>query len=122
MVLFCSDPHIPPETSRENALSEFISYLFAILVVGPLQAEVSERLQGVPSTEIVDAGRACIAAEAPRLLQRAQSDWGWAAANVVGISVGLVDPVSLLAGQNSDCDRLVQVLSQSSGSDGDHEA
>jgi hypothetical protein len=122
MVLFCSDPHIPPETSRENAVSEFISYLFAILVVGPLQAEVSERLQGVPSTEIVQAGRACIAAEAPRLLQRAQGDWGWAAASVVGISVGLVDPVSLLAGQNSDCDRLVQVLSQSSGSDGDHEA
>ncbi len=46
-------------------MSEFLSYLFAILVVGPLQAEVSERLQGVPSAEIVQAGRACIATEAP---------------------------------------------------------
>lgn len=25
MVLFCSDPHISPETSPENAVSEFIS-------------------------------------------------------------------------------------------------
>ncbi|MDX0521803.1 hypothetical protein [Sinorhizobium medicae] len=103
-------------------MSELISYLFAILVVGPLQAEISERLQGVPSTEIVQAGHACIAAEAPRLLQRAQEDWGWAAANAVGISVGLVDPASLLAGQNADCERLVQVLSQGGGANGDGEA
>ncbi|MEY9101440.1 hypothetical protein ABIA24_004413 [Sinorhizobium fredii] len=94
-------------------MSEFLSYLFAILVVGPLQAEVSERLQGVPSAaEIVEAGRACIATEAPRLLQRAQEDWAWAAANAVGVGVGVVDPVSLLLGQNADCNRLVQVLSQ----------
>ncbi|MBP2236582.1 hypothetical protein J2Z31_003096 [Sinorhizobium kostiense] len=93
-------------------MSEFLSYLFAILVVGPLQAEVSERLQGVPSPEIVEAGRACIATEAPRLLERAQEDWAWAAANAVGVGVGVVDPVSLLSGQNADCNRLVQVLSQ----------
>lgn len=95
-------------------MSEFVSYLFAILVVGPLQAEVAERLEGVPSTEIVEAGRACIAAEAPGLLQRAQEDWGWAVANAVGIGIGMVDPVTLLTAKNPDCDRLVQVLSQSS--------
>jgi hypothetical protein len=94
-------------------VSEFLSYLFAVLVVGPLQSEISERLQGVPSTEIVQAGRACIATEAPRLLQRAQEDWVWAAANAVGVGAGVVDPVSLLSGQNPDCERLVQVLSQS---------
>ncbi|RVH41047.1 hypothetical protein [Sinorhizobium meliloti] len=94
-------------------MSEFLSYLFTLLVVGPLQAEISERLQDVPSTEIVQAGHACIAAEAPRLLQRAQEDWSWAAANAVGVGVGVVDPVSLLSGQNPDCERLVQVLTQS---------
>lgn len=102
-----------PATNRENVVSEFISYLFAILVVGPLQAEVSERLRGVPSAEIVQAGRACIAMEAPKLLQRAQEDWAWAAANAIGVGVGVVDPVTLLTGQNADCGRLVQVLSQS---------
>ncbi|HEX5935951.1 MAG TPA: hypothetical protein VFY63_17460 [Pseudorhizobium sp.] len=92
-------------------MSEFISYLFAILVVGPLQAEVSERLQGVPSTEIVEAGRTCISEEAPRLLQRAQDDWAWAAANAIGVGVGLVDPLTLLDGQSQECNRVFQALS-----------
>ncbi len=95
----------------ENVLSEFISYLFAILVVSPLQAEVSERLQGVPSAEIVQTARACIATEAPELVQRAREDWRWAPANAIGVGVGMVDPVTLLTGQISDRDRLVQVLS-----------
>nr|CAD6437008.1 hypothetical protein REQ54_04176 [Rhizobium sp. Q54] len=100
-------------------MSEFISYLFAILVVTPLQAEVSERLQGVPSAEIVQAGRACIAEEAPRLLLRAQDDWAWAAANAIGIGVGLVDPLSLLEGESQQCNRVLGALL---GADQDEEA
>lgn len=75
-------------------MSEFISYLFAILVVGPLQSEVSQRLRDLRPTEIVEAGRACIAAEAPNLLQRAQEDWAWAAANVIGVGVGVLEWLS----------------------------
>ncbi|WP_028035474.1 hypothetical protein [Chelativorans sp. J32] len=100
-------------------MSEFMSYLFAILVVGPLQADVSERLQGVASDEIVEAGRACIADEAPRLLQRAQEDWAWAAANAIGVGVGVVDPINLLAGQNADCKRLARVMTQSGEDNGE---
>jgi hypothetical protein len=99
-------------------MSEFISYLFAILVVGPLQAEVSERLQGVSSAEIVQAGRACISEEAPRLLQRAQDDWGWAAANAIGVAVGLVDPLTLLEGESQQCNRAFRALS-GAGQDGE---
>ncbi|MCF6371148.1 hypothetical protein [Rhizobium halophilum] len=95
-------------------MSEFISYLFAILVVGPLQAEVSERLQGVSSAEIVQAGRACISEEAPRLLQRAQADWAWAAANAIGVGVGLVDPLTLLEGESQQCNRAFHALSGAS--------
>ncbi|TCV67356.1 hypothetical protein EDE09_11315 [Neorhizobium sp. S3-V5DH] len=75
----------------ESVLSEFISYLFAILVVSPLQAEVWERWQGVSSAEIVQVGRARIATEAPELLQRAREDSRWAATNSIG--VGIVNPV-----------------------------
>lgn len=99
-------------------MSEFISYLFAILVVGPLQAEVSERLQGVSSAEIVQAGRACISEEAPRLLQRAQDDWAWAAANAIGVGVGLVDPLTLLESESQQCSRALRVLS-GAGQDGE---
>ncbi len=91
-------------------MSEFFTYLFAIFVVSPLQAEVSERLQGVNSQEIVQAGKACISVEGPQLLQHAQENWGWAVANALGVSAGLVDPVTLLPEGNENCRRLVRVL------------
>ncbi len=100
-------------------MPEFISYLFAMLVVGPLQAEVSERLLGIPSADVVQAGRACISQEAPQLLQRAQDDWAWAAANAVGVGVGAVDPLSLLAGQSQECNLLFQVLSNGDAGEGE---
>ena len=96
-------------------MSEFISYLFAIFVVTPLQAEISERLQGVPSTEIVEAGRTCMAVEGPGLLQYAQDNWGWAAANALGVGAGLVDPVTLLPQGNENCRKVVQALTAEQG-------
>lgn len=84
-------------------MSDFISTLFAIFVVTPLQTELLERLQAMPSAELIQAGRACIAAEGPRLLQMAQDNWGWAAAQALGVTTGFVDPATLLSTQNSDC-------------------
>ncbi|OLP57026.1 hypothetical protein BJF92_21195 [Rhizobium rhizosphaerae] len=93
-------------------MSDFISMLFAIFVVNPLQAEVSDRLRGVAVNELIGAGRACIAAEGPRLLERAQANWGWAAANAIGVSFGMVDPATLLSGDNADCRRVLPLLRQ----------
>lgn len=91
-------------------MSDFISYLFAIFVVTPLQAEISERLQGVPSQEIVQAGRNCISVEGPKMLQYAQDNWGWAAANAIGVAAGLVDPVTLLPEGNENCRLVMRAL------------
>jgi hypothetical protein len=91
-------------------VTDFFSYLFAILVVTPLQAELSERLEAMPSRELVQAGQACITEESPRLLQRAQNDWGWALANAIGVGVGFVDPVSLLPATNRNCVVVVEAL------------
>ncbi len=93
-------------------MSEFISFLFAIFVLNPLQADLSERLQGVPATDIVQSGQACIAVEGPRLLQRAQDNWGWAASHAIGVSLGYVEPVSILSGDNEHCNRIVGLLKQ----------
>ncbi|MGF9562325.1 hypothetical protein [Neorhizobium sp. JUb45] len=86
-------------------MSDFISYLFAIFVVTPLQAELSDRL---PTPELMDAARTCITSEGPRLLQMAQDNWGWAAANGLGVAFGMVDPVTLLSNEDENC-RLVRV-------------
>jgi len=91
-------------------LSDFISYLFAIFILTPLEVEISERLGGARSAEIVAAGKACIVAEGPNLLQRAQDDWAWAASNGLGVLTGLIDPVKLLPQANQNCRRVVQVL------------
>jgi hypothetical protein len=96
--------------NQENRVSEFISYLFAIFVMTPLQAEISDRLQGVAPQEIVQAGRTCLSVEGPRLLEHAQQNWGWAAANALGVSAGLVDPVTLLPEGNDNCRRVIQAL------------
>ncbi|SES16859.1 hypothetical protein [Rhizobium sp. NFR03] len=98
-------------------MSDFISYLFAIFVVTPLQAELTDRLQGMPSAELIQAGRACISAEGPRLLQMAQENWGWAAANALGVSAGLVDPVTLLSTQNDHCGLVRNALMNAPGED-----
>ncbi|CZT34498.1 hypothetical protein [Rhizobium sp. 9140] len=98
-------------------MSDFISYLFAIFVVTPLQAELTDRLQGMPSAELIQAGRACISAEGPRLLQMAHENWGWAAANALGVSAGLVDPVTLLSTQNGHCGLVRNALMNEAGED-----
>lgn len=95
-------------------MSDFISYLFAIFVLNPLQADLSERLQGVAAADIAQAGRACISAEGPRLLQQAQDNWGWAASHAIGVSFGMIDPVSMLLSENENCRRISQRLKQNS--------
>jgi hypothetical protein len=97
-------------SSREISLSGFISYLFAMLVVTPLQAELSQRLQGMPSQELVEAGKACIAVEGPGLLRYAQDNWSWAAVNAIGVGVGMVDPITLLPQGNENCRLVIQSL------------
>lgn len=91
-------------------MSDFIAYLFAIFVVNPLQADISERLQGVAAADLVQSGRACVSAEGPRLLQQAQENWGWAASHAIGVSFGMVDPVSLLSADNAHCGRIIGML------------
>lgn len=88
-------------------MSDFISYLFAIFVVTPLQAELSDRL---PSPELMDAARSCVTSEGPRLLEMAEQNWGWAAANAIGVGFGMVDPVTLLSPENADCAKVIRVL------------
>ncbi|OLP62483.1 hypothetical protein BJF93_22650 [Xaviernesmea oryzae] len=96
-------------------MSEFIATLFALFVLNPLQAEIGDRLQGMAAGDVIGAGRACVAAEGPRLLERAQANWGWAAAHAIGVSFGVVDPINLLTGDNADCRRVLALLKQGDG-------
>jgi len=93
-------------------MTDFIAYLFSMFVIVPLQAEIADSLKGLPSADMVAAARNCLAVAGPQLLERAQNEWGWVAANLVGVNIGLVEPAQLLSGLNGDCDRVVGLLGE----------
>lgn len=102
-------------------ISDIAAWLFALFVIDPLQAEMRERLEGanVPVAAIQQS-RQCIASHAPRLLQRAGEEPGWAVATAVGVAVGWTAPVQLLDTKDPNCSVLIRSLQ--SGNDQEVEA
>ncbi|MBB5577049.1 hypothetical protein [Rhizobium paranaense] len=93
--------------------SEIIASIFSMLIIEPLQAGIAERVAAAKApTEIVRASQDCLAAEAPRLLDRATNDMGWAVSNAVSVSFGWSSPLDLLDTSAPGCAALVNVLKQ----------
>ncbi len=93
-------------------ISDFIGWIFAVLVVDPLQAQVQEQVERAGlSVEIVSQSRACVTSQAPQLVERAAGDYGWAAATVVNLAIGRTAPAELLDNRDPQCAALVSVLS-----------
>ncbi|MGD9481103.1 hypothetical protein [Shinella sp. G-2] len=93
--------------------SEIVAAIFSMFFIEPLQAEIAERVAAAKApTEIVRASQDCLAAEAPRLLDRATRDMGWAVSNAVSVSLGWSDPFDLLDRSAPGCAALVTTLKQ----------
>jgi hypothetical protein len=93
-------------------MTELLTHLFTAFVFSPLQAELAEKLSALPSKEKTAAAENCLRTAGPMLLERAQSQWGWVAANVIGINLGLMESTQVLSGLNADCDRVVGLLGE----------
>lgn len=93
-------------------MTELLTHLFTAFVFSPLQAELAEKLSALPSQEMAAAAGNCLRTAGPMLLERAQSEWGWVATNVIGINLGLMDSTQLLSGLSADCDRVVGLLAK----------
>lgn len=96
--------------------SEFVSSLVASVVVEPFQLEIQEKLQQarVPAA-IIQQSQTCIASQAPKLLERAANEWGWAAMTLVTVSTGITAPADLLDQQDPACVSLVESLKGEEG-------
>ncbi len=93
-------------------ISDFIGWIFALLVVDPLQAQFQEQIErGRLPVEIVQQSQACLTSQGPHLFERAAGDYGWAAATVVNIAIGHTAPAELLDSRDPQCAALVSVLS-----------
>jgi hypothetical protein len=92
-------------------ISDIAAWLLALFVIDPLQAELRERLDtaNVPVAE-VQQSRQCVASHAPRLLQRAGDEPGWAVTTVVGVATGWTAPVQLLDANDPNCSALIRIL------------
>jgi hypothetical protein len=92
-------------------ISNFIGWIFALLVVDPLQAEIQQQAERARlPVEIVRQSQACLTSQGPKLIERAAGDYGWAAATVVSIAIGHTAPAELLDGSDPQCAALVGAL------------
>ncbi|MBB3963041.1 MULTISPECIES: hypothetical protein [Rhizobium] len=98
-------------------MSEFISYLFMLLVVAPLQSAITDNLKEAGAqAEVIQVGQACLNAAVPQLVKQAQGDYVWAASTAAGVMFGYIPPTNLLTGKSPECDRLVSLLGDKGGS------
>ncbi|ARQ13758.1 hypothetical protein NXC12_PE00157 (plasmid) [Rhizobium etli] len=99
--------------------SEIVASIFSMLLIEPLQAEVAARVAAAKApTEIARASQECLTTQAPRLLERATTEVGWAASHALGITVGWKDPIDLLDKGAPGCAQLIGALKETPG-DGD---
>jgi hypothetical protein len=92
-------------------ISDIAAWLFALFIIDPLQTEMRERFDAarVP-VEQIQQSRQCIASQAPRLLQRAGEEPGWAVATAIGVGIGWTSPVQLLDAGDPNCATLVRLF------------
>lgn len=93
-------------------MTDLLTYMFTTFVFPPLQAELAERLTALPSQEVAAAAGNCLRTAGPLLIERAQNEWGWVLANVIGINLGLMETTQVISGLSADCDRVIGLLNE----------
>lgn len=92
-------------------ISELLAGLVASLVVNPVQAEIAETMErtGQPIV-VIEQAKGCVSSQGPKLIERASTDWGWAASTAIGVSVGWTDPKTLLDVNDPSCAATLKAL------------
>ena len=85
-------------------LNDFVAYLLSILVVGPFQAEIADRLAEMraPQAVVAEIGT-CAGAAVPALSERLSGDWQWVVTRTVGIWIGVTTADAVLAEAVPQC-------------------
>lgn len=98
-------------------IGDFFSWIFAVFVVDPIQAEVVARLEQVQApVAVVSQVNACLSTTGPVLLERAGNDVWWAGSTVVSLTTGFTTPAELLDASNPACGPIANYLAQSAES------
>lgn len=85
-------------------IEALFAWIVATFLLGPIQAEMAEKLQAAraPTAVMQDAAR-CAADAAPGILARAGADPWWAVRVTIGAWTGATTPEALLADAAPGC-------------------
>ena len=85
-------------------ITDLFAWLLATFVIGPIQAELADRMQMVEApAAIVQQVQTCIVEGTPKLVERAASEPWWGITTVIGVSTGYADPQNVLAEASPEC-------------------
>jgi hypothetical protein len=93
-----------PADHVRSMFSDLIALLVSVFLIGPLEAEVTSRLEASRAPAAVVRGVAdCATAAAPALLERATADPWWAVRTAVGAWTGWTSPEVVLRDAAPSC-------------------
>jgi hypothetical protein len=85
-------------------ITDLFAWLLATFVIGPVQAELADRMQSVEApAAIVQQVQTCILEGTPKLVERAASEPWWGITTIISVSTGFADPQTVLAEASPEC-------------------
>jgi hypothetical protein len=93
-------------------LQEFFAALISFFLIGPLQAEIKERVGAVPRDAVAEVS-ACVREATPALIRQGSEDPWRVAGHVFEYWVGMTSPEDILAETTPRCRRAAEILRRS---------
>jgi hypothetical protein len=99
-------------------VQDILAFFISLLVVDPLQAEISKRLAEVRAPQAIIADvRACAQDSLPRLAERAMAEPIWAATTALNVWIGRAAPEDVLS-TSPQCESAIKAARAYVGSRG----
>jgi hypothetical protein len=90
-------------------IHDILAFFVNLLIVDPLQGEISKRLADARAPQAIIADvRACAEASLPRLADRAMADPIWVLTTAVDVWSGNAAPETVLSSSSPQCDATIK--------------
>jgi hypothetical protein len=85
-------------------IHELFSWLLATFVIGPVQTELTQRMQDTQAPiAIVQQIKTCVLSATPILVERATNDTWWGISTTISVMTGFTDATTILAETSPSC-------------------
>jgi hypothetical protein len=85
-------------------IHEFFSWLLATFVIGPVQTDLTQRMQDARAPiAVVQQMKTCVVSATPILVERATNDAWWGLSTTISVMTGFTDATTILAETSPSC-------------------